>query len=69
MSIIATVEQLEAIYGQPNEASTVKVSAKITPPYRALIDKLPFADAGNLWAGRTGLLAARRSARVCSRSR
>ena len=68
MSIIATVEQLEAIYGQPNEASTVKVSAKITPPYRALIDKSPFA-AGNVWAGRTGLLAARRSARFCSRSR
>ena len=43
MSIIATVEQLEAIYGQPNEASTVKVSAKISPPYRALIDKSPFA--------------------------
>src|SRR5258708_1219800 len=43
MSIIATVEQLEAIYGQPNEAFTVKVSAKITPPYRALIDKSPFA--------------------------
>jgi uncharacterized protein len=43
MSIIATVEQLEAIYGQPNEASTVKVSAKITPQYRALIDKSPFA--------------------------
>jgi PPOX class probable FMN-dependent enzyme len=43
MSIIATVGQLEAIYGQPNEASTVKVSAKITPPYRALIDKSPFA--------------------------
>src|SRR5258706_5965122 len=43
MSIIATVEQLEAIYGRPNEASTVKVSARITPPYRALIDKSPFA--------------------------
>ena len=43
MSIIATVEQLEAIYGQPNEASIVKVSAKITPQYRALIDKSPFA--------------------------
>jgi predicted pyridoxine 5'-phosphate oxidase superfamily flavin-nucleotide-binding protein len=43
MSIIATVEQLEAIYGQPNEASTVKVSAKITPQYRALIDRSPFA--------------------------
>jgi hypothetical protein len=42
MSIIATVEQLEAIYGQPNEASTVKVSSKITPQYRALIDKSPF---------------------------
>jgi len=39
MSIIATLEQLEAIYGQP----TVKVSAKITPPYRTLIDKSPFA--------------------------
>ena len=36
MSIIATVEQLEEIYGQPNEASIVKVSAKITPQYRAL---------------------------------
>jgi PPOX class probable FMN-dependent enzyme len=43
MPIITTVELLEAIYGQPNEASTVKVSAKITPPYRALIDKSPFA--------------------------
>jgi PPOX class probable FMN-dependent enzyme len=42
MSIIATVEQPEAIYGQPNEASTVKVSAKITPQYNALIDKSPF---------------------------
>src|SRR5258708_17836000 len=43
MSIIATVDQLEAIYGQPNEASTVKVADKITPQYRALIDKSPFA--------------------------
>src|SRR5476651_2213051 len=43
MSIIATVEQLEAIYGRPNEASTVKVADRITPPYRVLIDKSPFA--------------------------
>jgi PPOX class probable FMN-dependent enzyme len=43
MSVIATVEQLEAIYGQPNEASTVKVSDKVTPPYRALIGNSPFA--------------------------
>jgi PPOX class probable FMN-dependent enzyme len=43
MSVIATIEQLEAIYGQPNEASTVKVADWITPPYRVLIDKSPFA--------------------------
>jgi uncharacterized protein len=43
MSIIATIRELETIYGQPNEASTVKVSDRITPQYRVLIDKSPFA--------------------------
>jgi len=43
MTIIATMDQLEAIYGQPNEASTVKVADRITPQYRVLIDKAPFA--------------------------
>jgi PPOX class probable FMN-dependent enzyme len=43
MTIIATIEQLEAIYGAPNEASTVKVADRITPQYRVLIDKSPFA--------------------------
>ena len=43
MTILATIEQLEAIYGQPNEASTVKVADRITPPYRVLIDSSPFA--------------------------
>jgi hypothetical protein len=43
MSIIATIGELEAIYGQPNEASTVKVAARITPHYRVLIEKSPFA--------------------------
>jgi PPOX class probable FMN-dependent enzyme len=43
MSTIATIEQLEAIYGEPNEASTVKVADRITAPYRMLIDKSPFA--------------------------
>ena len=43
MSIIATVEQLEVIYGRPNEASTVKVADSITPQYRVLIEKSPFA--------------------------
>src|SRR6201985_734414 len=43
MSIITTIEQLEALYGFPNDASTVKVAAHITPPYRTLIEKSPFA--------------------------
>ena len=43
VSIIATVEELEAIYGFPGEASTVKVADRITPSYRMLIEKSPFA--------------------------
>jgi len=43
MSIIATIRDLEAIYGKPNEASTVKVATSMTPQYCALIDKSPFA--------------------------
>ena len=43
MSIIATVDELEAIYGHPNDASTVKVTDRVTPPYRILIEKSPFA--------------------------
>src|ERR1700752_1095410 len=43
MSIIATIEQLEAIYGFPGETSTVKVAEEITPSYRVLFEKSPFA--------------------------
>src|SRR5438045_5597440 len=43
MSVITTIEQLEAIYGFPNDASTVKVADRITPSYRALMDQSPFA--------------------------
>ena len=43
MSVVATIEQLEAIYGLPGESSTVKVADRITPSYRVLIDKSPFA--------------------------
>jgi hypothetical protein len=43
MSVIATIEQLEAIYGRPNDASTVKVADHITPSYRVLIERSPFA--------------------------
>jgi PPOX class probable FMN-dependent enzyme len=43
MSVIATIEQLEAIYGLPGESSTVKVADRITPSYRVLIETSPFA--------------------------
>ena len=43
MSIIASVEELEALYGEPNDASTVKVADRITPEYRRLIEVSPFA--------------------------
>src|SRR5215475_3580542 len=43
MTVVATIEQLEAIYGFPNDASTVKVADRVTPAYRILIEKSPFA--------------------------
>src|ERR1700758_5005315 len=43
MSIVATIEQLEAIYGFPGESSTVKVADRITLSFRVLIEKSPFA--------------------------
>jgi len=42
MTVIATIEALEAIYGAPNEASTVKEADWITPEYRALVEASPF---------------------------
>jgi PPOX class probable FMN-dependent enzyme len=42
MSRIATVEQLEAIYGQPMETSLVKEVERLTPEYRRLIEASPF---------------------------
>src|ERR1700738_2461929 len=43
VSIIATVEELEAIYGFRGESATVTVADWITPSYRVLIEKSPFA--------------------------
>lgn len=43
MSIVTNVAQLEAIYGEPNEASTVKVTDYVTPEYSTLIEASPFA--------------------------
>jgi hypothetical protein len=61
MSVITTIEQLEAIYGEPNEASTIKVAGRITPPYRVLIEKSP----SRRWqrAGRKAWIAPR--AAIC----
>lgn len=42
MSFIASIEQLEALYGLPGEASTVKEVPRITPHYRAFIEASPF---------------------------
>ncbi len=39
---ITTLEQLDALYGQPGEASLVKVADRVTPEYRAFIDAAPF---------------------------
>jgi uncharacterized protein len=43
MSIITTVEALEAVYGHPGEASIVKEADHVTPHYRAFITAAPFA--------------------------
>ena len=45
-SRITSVEQLEALYGQPNDASIVKEVGWITPHYRAMIEASPFAVLG-----------------------
>lgn len=41
--IIDSIAALEALYGIPNDASTVKEVPVITPEYRAMIDASPFA--------------------------
>lgn len=43
MSIISSLEELEALYGEPGEASTAKVAKEITPEYRRFIEASPFA--------------------------
>ncbi|RVC79384.1 pyridoxamine 5'-phosphate oxidase family protein [Mesorhizobium sp. M4A.F.Ca.ET.022.05.2.1] len=43
MSVVTTVEQLEALYGAPGEASIVKELDHIIPEYAAFIEASPFA--------------------------
>jgi PPOX class probable FMN-dependent enzyme len=42
MPIIKTIEELEALYGQPSENSLIKEVGQITPQYAALIEASPF---------------------------
>ena len=43
MSVISSITELEALYGQPVEAAIVKEVARITPHYRAYIEASPYA--------------------------
>lgn len=43
MNRIESVEQLQALYGEPGEASLVKVTDRLTAPYRVMIETSPFA--------------------------
>jgi uncharacterized protein len=42
MPVIRTVEELEALYGEPAEPALVKEVDRITPDYRRLIEASPF---------------------------
>lgn len=42
MSMITTLDELAAVYGQPGETSTVKEVDHITPHYRSFIERSPF---------------------------
>jgi PPOX class probable FMN-dependent enzyme len=53
MSRIQSIEQLEAIYGQPMETSLVKEVERQTPEYRRLIEASPFVALAS--AGPEGL--------------
>ncbi len=43
-AIVRTVTELEALYGQPVAAATVKEVARITPHYRTYIEASPFVS-------------------------
>ena len=43
MAVITSVEELRALYGEPAEPSVIKEVDRLTPAYRALIERSPFA--------------------------
>lgn len=42
MTIVTSVDQLNALYGEPGEASLVKVTNHLLPEYSAMIEASPF---------------------------
>lgn len=42
MTVVTSVEQLNELYGEPGEASLVKVTNYLTPEYQAMIEASPF---------------------------
>lgn len=54
MSRIETIEQLEALYGQPGEASLVKETSGVIAPYRRFIEVSPFCMLATIGDARDG---------------
>jgi PPOX class probable FMN-dependent enzyme len=54
MHQIETIEQLEALYGEPSEASLIKETARVIPPYRAFIEASPFCSLATIGDSRDG---------------
>lgn len=42
MTIIKTIEELEAVYDEPGEASLIKVADRLIPSYRSFVEASPF---------------------------
>ncbi|MEM9330539.1 MAG: pyridoxamine 5'-phosphate oxidase family protein [Pseudomonadota bacterium] len=53
MTILSTIEELEAIYGKPGETSLIKEVPEIIPQYKAYIEASPFCTLAT--AGPEGL--------------
>lgn len=60
MTIIRSVEELNALYGEAGEASLVKVTARLTPDYARMIEASPFAALATVGPRWARLFAARR---------
>lgn len=54
---IETIEQLEALYGEPQPLAIAKEIDHISPPLPGLYRKGALCCRGDVWAGRAGLLA------------